>query len=183
MKNIPAPIIIAIIIFTIRELPNTYKETLINIRKSNRIKEKYGKIASLRTLLGLSASVKVKSANDIPVFMSQEEFIKNYEGPEAEKIEIENLINEELRRSEKIDPTAIVSESDVVEFHVSLGLDRDVFENKPDKELPNDILVQRVKYSASMITRKLYAYQFPIAFLCFVTCMNRWFKGFENLNF
>ena len=157
-----------------------YKTVLMNINDKPHYGEEYEKVCLMKRLFGLSVDKKVTSTDDLPIFLSVNEFIDMYEGPShGIGSDIHSVNVEECERVMFIARMKKVTRDDIVNFHVSMGYDPVVFDNEiGDCDLPSHLFIERALYDIALTLRRLYAYLFPVAFIFFATCLNTWFGCF-----
>ena len=149
-----------------------YKAVLMDTNGVSAVSPEYEGVRRRRNLVGLSADVKVKSSDDLPLFMSEAAFVSSYEGPSHDiRGDIERISRAEEGLAKSISDCCTSSNDSIAKLHVSLGSDPYVFrDDVGDWDLPSKVLVERVEYDVGCFLRKLYAYLFPISLLFFGVC-------------
>ena len=160
------PLVASFIVFAhlkIRYTP-AYKAELVNQRVPSSNKKVCRSVSLLRSSFGLSANNKLESYDDIPVFMSEREFIESYEGPSRG-------ISIDIARMSK-------DESDqTIKSHAPLDCDPySLNKEVKDADLPRKLLIQRVECATTAVMNRLYSYMFPMGLVFFVMYAKIWFK-------
>ena len=160
-----------------RRFTHAYKAS---VKDDNHLKSKDredDELGTERTLLGLSAEVKLESSDDVPVFMPEEAFIETYSGPSHDiSGELDRIYRDESDIAKYIASVRYGMRDEIVEFHISQGVDPYVFDYSIcDRDLPQNVLVQRVEYDVRLLTRRVHSLRLPISAVFLVICVNTLF--------